>query len=152
MYILDPGHEFLLDNLDVTGEYSYVQTLYFVKRCGPGYPGNVGCHSGTTVQEVLRAVIARLKYCDNQIQHHANSVAIEGARRGIFALEARAAERHRRSLDTLGLKQVATDAYGAPMYDVGNIEDLPVCAECGHIGCAGTCHDGLRVKGDPQHG
>jgi hypothetical protein len=50
---LDPGHRYALANLDGDGE----DMLTFVKREGMLYPGNVGSHAGTTMQEVLRALI-----------------------------------------------------------------------------------------------
>src|SRR5258707_13345918 len=44
-----------------------MQTLQFVKREGEGYPGNIGHHEGTTMQEVLRVLIDRAKYINGQI-------------------------------------------------------------------------------------
>lgn len=58
MTVIDPGHEYLMDSLD--GEQT--NRLVFVKRQGVKYPGNVGAHPGTTMQEVLRALLERLKY------------------------------------------------------------------------------------------
>jgi hypothetical protein len=96
--VVDPGHLYLLDHLD-GGEQSVLQ---FVKREGPGYPGNVGHHEGTTVQEVCRALIARLKYVDQQEQHPANTASIGYLRSVIYQLEVRAAKRHRAKLRLSG--------------------------------------------------
>lgn len=100
-------------------------TLVFVKREGEGYPGNVGHHAGTTTQEVLRALIDRMKYVDNQIHHARNDQAIYNMRAAIYELEYRAAERHGRVWNRAG---------------VVGIEDDPTCPKCHHIGCEGTCH------------
>ncbi len=45
MKIVDLGHEYTLDSLD--GECE--NRVIFVKREGDGYPGNTGCHPGTTL-------------------------------------------------------------------------------------------------------
>ena len=130
MRVVDPGHRYVLrqldsalpDNLgpaDLTGE------LRFVKREGEGYPGNVGHYCGTTTQEVLRALIDRAKYVDNQIPDARNRQVIYYLRAAIFELEMRAAERHGRVL---------------PLFDMEDIENLPTCERCNHIGCQGGCH------------
>jgi energy-converting hydrogenase Eha subunit B len=120
MEILDPGHEYLLGSLD-GGE---PEGLVFVKREGPGYPGNIGSHSGTTMQECLRALIDRAKYVNNQIPCSETMAAIDLMRSTILLFELRAARRHGRTLE---------------LSASGPIEDEPTCASCGHIGCAGTC-------------
>lgn len=95
MQILDPGHSYLLLNLDKT-IWEENQHLRFVKREGSNFPGNKGKHSGTTIQEVLRALIDRVKYLNSQTQHWINPVLIELFRVCINLLELRAAERHNR--------------------------------------------------------
>lgn len=126
MEVIDPGHVYLLNSLDIDVESpTPVVTLRFVKREGPGYPGNVGHHSGTTTQEVLRALIDRTKYVNNQIHDDHNDEVLFHLRSAIFALEMRAAERHGRT---------------PPVYDINKIEDVPYCEKCGHIGCDGRCH------------
>lgn len=130
MRVVDPGHTYalrVLDEFSASGEV--VQPLVFVKREGPGYPGNVGHHSGTTTQEVLRALIDRAKYVNGQIPDGRNLDAIHHMREAIYALERRAAERHGR-LDEF---EELTELKAA-------IEELPTCAKCNHIGCPGSCH------------
>lgn len=131
MIVRDPGHVYDLDLLDETVPHPdmevYGVRLVFVKREGPGYPGNVGHHPGTTIQEVLRALIDRVKYLDNQIPHDNNRDVIRHLRLAIWHLELRAAERHQRSLP------MHIDPYGA-------IENVTVCPKCLHIGCEGACH------------
>lgn len=124
MNIIDPGHVYALNSLDTAG-LDLPVILKFVKREGPGYPGNVGHHSGTTTQEVLRALIDRTKYVDNQIPDSHNTKVLYHLRSAIFALEMRAAERHDRLL---------------ALFDISKIEDIPYCEKCGHIGCIGACH------------
>ena len=92
MRVIDPGHEYMLECLDGN---DYVH-LKFVKREGDGYPGNVGSHSGTNIQEVLRALIDRVKYLDNQIPCENNKWILSHLRKSLQELEDRAALRHGR--------------------------------------------------------
>jgi hypothetical protein len=146
MKIIDPGHVFDLDWLDgnpqvfdpfeIPAEWRervFVPThsvrenrLIFVKREGEKYPGNVGHHAGTQIQEVLRAIISRIKYVDEQIPDPSNRNTIDYLRRAFISLEQRAARRHGRAF---------------PMSLWFDIEDQPTCRECGHVGCPGGCHD-----------
>lgn len=123
MKVLDDGHVFELRSLDkARGEAD--QLLVFVKREGPGYPGNVGSHGGTTTQEVLRALIERTGYVDNQIRSVHNDFVTAHLRAALWHLEARAAARHGREFDCL----------------LEGIEVLSTCDKCNHIGCYGRCH------------
>jgi len=119
MKVLDPGHLFQLNKLD-TFEGDSESTLCFVKREGINFPGNVGKHSGTNLQEVYRACISRLTYLDNQISDPNNLLCIEFTRLCIAYLEYRAARRHGREL------LLSTD-------ELEQIETLPTCNKCGHI-------------------
>ena len=115
MKVIDPGHEYELGSLD--GELK--QTLLFVKREGAHYPGNVGSHPGTTMQEVLRALIHRAEYVNAQIPCRETSIAIDMMRGAIHVMELRA-------------KRVK----GKTLYaDIENIEKLPTCSRCGHVMC-----------------
>jgi hypothetical protein len=115
MKVYDPGHIYFLTELD-GGSW---EVLRFVKREGPGYPGNKGSHPGTTIQEVCRALIDRLDYVNNQIPCEDNRNARRGLQDAIYWLEKRAAERHGRVL------QATSDG----------IEEAPTCQKCGHIEC-----------------
>ncbi len=119
MRTLDPGHVYDLDALD-GGE---PQRLTFVKREGDGYPGNVGAHGGVIIQEVLRALIARCLYVNQQIPCEETSSALMCLRLALRDLEKRAARRHMRVLSVPAI----------------GIEDQPVHDACGHIGCTGRC-------------
>jgi len=125
MKVIDPGHEYELNQLDVDPKAGIVLSnrLIFVKREGPKYPGNIGAHEGTNIQEVCRALIDRLKYLDNQIHDDRNITSIIKLRHVIWLLEDRAAERHGRGFDI----------------SYYNIETFPTCPNCGHIGCQQYC-------------
>jgi hypothetical protein len=131
MKIIDPGHVYDLDWLDGDPDTRGLgpridmaeNRLIFVKREGDGYPGNVGHHPGTNMQEVLRALIDRVKYLDRQIPHPRNETVISNLRHSLWCLEQRAAERHGRTWDPTWWE----------------IELQPTCPKCGHIGCRGGC-------------
>ena len=115
MKVIDPGHFYELDGFD--GGRQLV--LRFMKRIGDGYPHNVGPpYPGTNCQEVIRALIDRVKYLHMQIPHPQNVVILDSLRGALTAFEERAAERHGREL-----------LFSNP------IEDEPSCQVCGHIRC-----------------
>lgn len=116
---IDPGHVYKLAELD-GGEG---QTLIYVKRKGTKYPSNQNAHSGTTMQEVLRTVVHRLKYVQNQIPDEKNIFAQQAIEKAIFYLEWRAAVRHNRPCPSS-----EEAVYG------------PFCSKCNHAGCNGGCH------------
>lgn len=115
MRSLDPGHVYEVDCLDV----GTPQTITFVKREGPGYPFNVGHHAGTNCQEVIRVLIDRVKYLQRQIACSENELVIDHLRAALRLFEERAAFRHKRDLPPIPIE----------------IELMPTCTECGHIGC-----------------
>jgi hypothetical protein len=112
MKVLDPGHCYLLDVLDGDAP----EELTFVKRVGDKYPGNTDAYSGTTLQEVLRACIDRVKYVNAQIPDFNNNDVLYHLRATILALEQRAYVRHGILCDLL----------------ITEIEDLPVNSH-GHL-------------------
>lgn len=80
MKVIELGHVFELDHLDGNGK----STLRFVNR-------NPGCErEGTTNQEVLRALISRVKFLDSQIHWPLNEEIIHHLRMSIALHEARA--------------------------------------------------------------
>lgn len=90
MEILDVGHRYALRAFDGHS----VQTLTFSKRVGPGYPGNEGePYEGTNCQEVLLALINRVKYLDNQKPCNENRVILGLLRGALTLFELRAARR-----------------------------------------------------------
>jgi hypothetical protein len=114
---IDPGHKYALRQLDSQKE----QVLTFVKREGEKYPGNIGHYPGTNLQEVLRAMIARLYYLDNQQPAKENHLVIYYLRNSIRALELRAARQHGR--------ETPVEVFEP------DVEVRPYCPKCGHIGC-----------------
>ena len=120
MDVLDPGHNYKLNCLD--GD-AFIE-LRFVKRKGKKYPGNKTCYCGTNIQEVLRAVIDRCRYLDNQVPCDETKEVISLMRHAIIQLELRAAVRHGRDTHFL----VTAD-----------LENGETCSECGHLGCGGSC-------------
>lgn len=120
MIELDPGHRYELDGID-GGQTRFTAVVQYVKREGPGYPGNVGHHPGITIQENLRSDIARLKYLDLQDPCAENLDIIRHLREAMRLLELRAARRHGSGILRIRL--------------VEEIEKLPACPRCGHVVC-----------------
>jgi len=119
MKILDPGHEYILAELDKEDHEWPLHTLRFVKREGDNFPGNVGHYHGTTTQEVIRVLIDRIKYVDNQKPHGTNRRALLLLRDILIVLEERAASQHGLLLGYFNCE----------------VEDIPVCPHCGHWAC-----------------
>lgn len=128
---VDAGHEYLLDSYD-GGE---PVRLVFVKREGEGYPFNVGHHPGTNCQEAFRALIKRVQYLQRQEPCDENLTSIELLRRLIWLFEMRAARRHNRTLPDLPVE----------------IEKLPTCPGCGHIGCEGEHKAQVTATASARH-
>lgn len=116
MQVVDPGHQYKLATID--GDLDVILT--FVKREGPGFPGNVGHHPGTTVQEVLRALIDRCGYLYNQIPSAETESAEDLLKTVLMLFEIRAARRHERKFDHPSLNSI--------------LKSIP-CPECLHVGC-----------------
>lgn len=117
MKVVDPGHSYELATLDGRGQ---TISLSFVKRQGPHYPGNWGEHSGTTMQEVMRALLDRARYVNSQIPCVETEMVIEHLRAAIALCEIRAKRvKHRHLLET----------------SLSELEDAAVCSTCGHVSC-----------------
>lgn len=130
MKVIDEGHSFELAYLDSPLRTSSL--LIFVKREGERYPGNIGHHPGTTMQECLRACIKRAIYVNNQIPCSETRRGIYHMRITIKEFEQRAAQLHGREF----YHYVPLSGYSPSEVP---IEDLPTCIQCGHIGCNGEC-------------
>jgi hypothetical protein len=113
---LDFGHTYRLDSYDGDSD----QVLQFMKREGENYPGNVGSYPGTNMQEVIRVLIDRLKYVDNQKPHYTNILVIQLLRNCLYLLELRTKQRR---MQSLFIEAFAT------------IENLDTCSICGHVQC-----------------
>lgn len=84
MKVIQPGHRYGLDHLDGKG----TQILQFVQRA----PRPL--HEGTTNQEVLRAVIDRVKFLNSEVPWDGNTQIIHHLRMAIALHESRALVRH----------------------------------------------------------
>ena len=115
MKIIDSGHTYELRSYDGIQE----NILTFMKRYGCSYPGNENEYPGTNCQEVLRALIDRVKYLHNQIPHQRNILILDNLRQALYSFESRAAERRGRIL--------------GPEICVYAIEHYETCPKCGHI-------------------
>lgn len=117
--VKDPGHVYELPHLDGEGS----QTLTFVKRHDPAhpkrFPGNSNSHPGTTLQAVIRAMLERVEYLQNQIPHKNNLGVQVRLLEILWLLEDRAAERHGYDFD----------------FRVGDMDKMPMCPHCGHVVC-----------------
>lgn len=130
MKVLDPGHRYALDQLD-TDKYpkpSEHCILRFVKRIGDKFPGNEPPgYEGTTTQEVIRALIDRTIYVDQQIPHSQNTDVLIHLRRALRCLEQRAAlERGDHSAERV-IREL-------PPWSM--IEKMQTCETCGHVLCS----------------
>ncbi len=120
MRVIDPGHSYELNMLDSARPNATIR-LFFVKREGSRFPGNVGHHHGTTSQEVLRALIDRAWYVTHQIPCWQTRLSILLMGAVVWLYEHRAAGLHHRTAPSF------RDAiYGA------------CCPKCGHVGCEET--------------
>lgn len=121
MEVIDPGHKFLVESYD-GGE---PQVLVFVKREGTGYPFNIGHHPGTNCQEVIRALIERVKYLQRQAACDENERIIQLLRESLMLFEDRAAQKRGQRVLRLANK---------------DFELLPACRTCGHVACDDNDH------------
>jgi hypothetical protein len=101
------------------------EILRFVKRQGPRYPGNRSHYPGTNCQEVIRALIDRVKHLDSQVADPRNQPIIHHLREALWLFESRAAQRYGRVLP--------------PLDEFDCIEGEPTCSGCAHIRCSGEC-------------
>lgn len=126
MKTLDPGHTYWLNVLDIEADQRHgTELLRFVKREGPRYPGNLSHYPGTNCQEVIRALIDRVKYLHSQAPDPHNERIIHHLREALWRFESRAAERYGRVLP--------------PLAEFESIEEEPTCPGCAHIRCGGEC-------------
>lgn len=126
MRILDPGHRYWLDMLDIEGDQRQgAEMLTFVKRKGRRYPGNLSCYPGTNCQEVLRALIDRVKHLNSQIADPHNEPILLHLREALWLFESRAAKSYGRAFPSF-------EHFEA-------IEEEPTCPDCAHIRCDGEC-------------
>ncbi len=124
MRVIDPGHQYELATYDGDGT---PETLTFVKRNDPPekYPGNDSAYPGTLIQEVVRALLERVRYLDNQDYCPENTIIAGNLVQVLYLLESRAYRRHGGSDFA---NQIAIE----------DVEREEVCLICGHILCPHT--------------
>lgn len=117
MKIVDPGHEYLLNEV---GQSDGPQRVVFVKNEGSHYPGNVGYHAGIQTQELIRVAIDRACYLNNQGPCMETEHAVAALRQALAWFEVRAAR-------CRGGHITADHAE--------DLEAMPTCDICGHNQC-----------------
>lgn len=116
-----PGHIYLLDVLD-----GHIPVrLPFVQRVGQKYPGNKVAHPGTTSQEVLRALIDRAVYVNNQTPCIETEMGLRHLEMALVMFEMRAKR----------VKNEHLDDFLHNTDGIGDIISAPTCTVCGHVFC-----------------
>ncbi len=119
MEIITPGHLYKLQEYDYY-QSEHIQTLRFMKRIGDKFPGNnPPAYSGTNCQEVIRALINRLQYLQNQKPCIETETIIFHQRQSLIQFENRA----------MRIKDININSTSWPW----EIEKLIPCKICGHI-------------------
>lgn len=112
MRVAEPGHVYVLQNLDGDSE----QILRFVRRRDEvGEPLHEGRRPGILTQELLRVAIDRTLYLYAEAPCDEDTEIIEHLRAALSLYESRAA---RRSIEKLSKP-----------------EEASICEKCGHILC-----------------
>lgn len=118
MHVVDPGHCYLFDGYDG----ALHQEVRFMKRIGDNYPGNIKAYGGTNCQELLRVLIDRVKYLDQQKPCEEDKLILYHLRNALYLFELRAFMRNR-------------EGKTWPQGSSDTIEDRSTCSHCGHISC-----------------
>lgn len=124
MKVIDPGHIYVLETYDKllpTTEHDI--ELTFMKRIGDNYPNNGGFpFPGTNCQEVIRVLIDRVEYLDNQHPSEHNKRIRTYLRAALREFEIRARARR-------------DQPYIYWWAETIGIEKLLTCSICGHVKC-----------------
>ena len=80
MKVINPGHSYEVAHLDGNGK----TTITFVNR-GHGYDSE-----GTTCQELLRVLIDRVRFLDNELPWNSNNDILQHLRMALILFECRA--------------------------------------------------------------
>lgn len=126
MRIIVPGHEYLAEG----SSDAEPQRIKFILNCGVKYPGNQGePHRGILCQELMRILIDRMSYLNDQGSCAETEHALSAVRQALGWMEVRAA---RCRGDTIDLPHATS------------LEYSPTCAVCGHNHCTrGDGHENL---------
>lgn len=122
MKILDLGHSYLAEGVGGAAD----QRIVFVKNRGEKYPGNVGePHGGMLCQELIRILIDRTAYLNNQGSCSETEHALAALRQSLAWFEVRAA-------------RCRGDYIDLPHADT--LEREQTCSTCGHHCCSRADH------------
>ena len=110
MRVIDPGHRYTLNHIDGNGK----EYLTFIKRSGK-YIKHSNEYPGTNVQEVLRVLIDRTKYLDDQLECEESKDILYYLRQSLFIYEARA---YRRKMQKRNRQDVIHDVYDERYDDI----------------------------------
>jgi hypothetical protein len=120
--VIDPGHEYLAEGPAGVEP----QRITFVKNRGGKYPGNDGDpHLGILCQELMRVLIDRMSYLNNQGSCAETEHALAAVRQALGWMEVRAA-------------RCRGDAIDLPHAD--SLEGMLTCPVCGHNCCTRGDH------------
>lgn len=122
MRIVDAGHHYLINGFDG----GKPQDIIFMKREGDNFPFNDGSNGGTNCQEVIRVLIDRTRYLNNQKPCAETEAALHALEAALMFYEMRAARLHGRSLN---------------LRSPSDLVWMPPCKDCGHIGCNNVEHN-----------
>lgn len=129
MIIDEPGHYYHVLDYDPLGvePAKLGARLDFFKKIGPKFPGNIGSESwGTNCQEVLRVLIDRVEYLNEQQPCFESRQILFNLREALYQFESRAARVKDQNLAFWELTKTLPPG-------LRGIESLPHCNICGHI-------------------
>ncbi len=125
MKIIESGHTYLAEGVSNAPN----QLIEFVMNRGEKYPGNTGDpHSGILCQELIRILIDRTSYLNNQGSCMETEHALAALRSALAWFEVRAA-------------RCRGDKIDLPHAD--DLERQHICKVCGHNFCTRTEHERL---------
>lgn len=135
MEVLDLGHSYLVHQYDAHPDSGFIEAnITFMKRNEPSekYPGNINYYPGTNCQEVLRVLIDRVNYLDNQQEDYDNNEIIHSLRKDLYLFE------RRNWWNKHHTEKGWFEHFGSKGIDTISdqpIELLPTCRTCGHWFC-----------------
>ena len=134
MKILDPGHHYVMDLIDQHGTAMPHGPRSYIQFNKSQRIHENGRH-GVTCQEVLRVLIDRVKYLQEQLPCEENKYIIANLRSAIYYFELRADRRKQQKVNRT-TKEHESYSWGGGKerryFDIENIELAPV-GEDGHL-------------------
>lgn len=128
MKMIEPGHRYKIQDYPCTNEEPdllSLQEIQFVEKVGNKFPGNLKEENGTNCQEILRVLINRCIYLNNQKPSPKTIRIIEQLRNTLYLFEYHAAELKDKLDVFFQMKSIRPNLVG--------IEEINPCKICGHI-------------------